>query len=333
MHRVLAQGLDALVLRWTARRAQLGKRTLWPDPDLVTSLRSGAFPPLDFSDPGPPTQVAVAPAPRNRLRRNGPDYHFHFPSTPTPALDHDTEVHGDLYLPSGGIRGATVVFPGAFTGANFGTELPVYDKVCRTFARGGIVAALIDPPLHRRRTAPGVQSGHDLLHGDLFPYARGVAQAVRDVQATIGWLEANYGPTGLWGLSLGGLVASLVVVRDPRLAFAVLVQPPLGHEHAMESALTKQWLLQLRESGVTEDDIAAIFRMLRTREAPAIGREKILIQAGRWDTVSSPAGIEEVWRAWGEPRLSWYEHSHTSIFLAANQWVAEGVSFSLSAMT
>ena len=274
----------------------------------------------------------MAAASRNPLRRNGPQHTFHFPSTPPYALDHDTQIHGDLYMPTGVIRGATVVHPGAFTGANFGTELPVYDKVCRAFASSGIVAALIDPPLHRRRTASGVQSGHDLLHGDLFPYARGVAQAVRDVQAAVGWLEANYGPTGLWGLSLGGLVASLVVVRDPRLAFAVLVQPPLGHEHAMGSALTRTWRSQLRESGVTEEDITAVFRMLRTRQTPAIGPENILIQAGRWDTVSSPAGIEAVWRAWGEPRLSWYEHSHTSIFLAANQWVPEGVGFALSAM-
>ncbi len=330
MNRLLARAMDEVVLRWTVRRAQLRRRTQWPDEALLSSLRAGTFPPLDFSDPGPPADVDLQAASASWLRSPGPDQTFRFPSSPTYARDHDRWVHGDLFLPRGEVRASVVVGPGAFIGAHYGTELRFYDRLCRAFASIGVAAALLDPPLHRRRTAPGEMSGHDLLHGDLFPYVRGVAQAVRDVRATLGWLGSSYGPTGFWGISLGGQIGAITAVEDPRLAFAVLVQPPLRRDRGLGSALTGVWREQLLESGVTQADIEAAMALLRVRGRPAGGPESIYLQAGRWDTVSSARGIEAVWAEWGKPRIDWYDHSHVSIFTMGDRLIAEGVAFAES---
>jgi hypothetical protein len=217
--------------------------------------------------------------------------------------------------------------PGAFTGSQLGAEMGFYHRLARGFTRIGCRVALLEAPLHGRRARPGERSGHDLLHGDLFTYVRGIAQAVRDVRAAIGWLHADIGPVGYWGLSLGGLVGAVAIVRDPRPAFTVLVQPPLGRDEAMQSVLTSVWREQLLASGVTPADINAAFDLLHTNDPPAPALASILIQAARYDTVASPRGITQTWERWGRPPISWYDHSHTSIFLAGDALIAEGVAF------
>ena len=333
MQRVLAQAIDAGVLRWTVRRAQLRRRTLWPEAASLDALRAGAWGPLNFGDPGSPVEAEVEPVvaprgPRLRSQRGAPaNYTFRFASSEPVAQAHDRFVHGDLFLPEGKVRGAVVMVPGAFTGAHYGTERGFYSRMARGFNSLGIAAALLDAPLHGRRVAPGEISGHDLLHGDLFTYALGIAQAVRDVRSTLGWLSANYGPTGYWGISLGGIVGALLVSHDARPAFAVLMQPPLRRRAGMGSALTRVWHDQLSESGVTDDDINAVFGMLRPGTTPLCGSERVLIQASRWDTVSPANEIERVWEEWGRPTISWWDHGHVSMFLSADALIAEAVGF------
>ncbi len=338
MQRVLAQAIDAGVLRWTVRRAQLRRRTLWPDPASLNALRAGAWGPLNFDDPGQPVEVELEPAAvrgrpwlqslQGRSLRGAPaDYTFRFASSEPFARAHDQFVHGDLFLPERDVRGAVVMVPGAFTGAHYGTERGFYARLAQGFNSAGIAAALLDSPLHGRRVASGEISGHDLLHGDLFTYALGIAQAVRDVRSTLGWLSANYGPTGYWGISLGGLVGSLLASHDARPAFAVLLQPPLRRKRGMGSALTRVWREQLVESGVTDDDINSVFGMLRPGPAPVCGAERVLIQASRWDTVSAAAEIERVWEEWGRPAISWWDHGHVSMFLSAEALIFEAVGF------
>ena len=62
-------------------------------------------------------------------------------------------------------------------------------------------------------------------------------------------------------------------------------------------------------------------------QPPQVPADRILIQAGRHDLVASPEGIVEIRERWGDPRVSWYEHSHTSIFMARRQLIAEALHF------
>lgn len=326
-----ARLIDQCVLRLTARRAQLRRRTLWPDPEALRRLRAGEAPDLPLDDPGVPSDVTLRETGESDRQR------FEFASSAPYGMAHDTTVQGELFRPpataSGAIaQGGVVIVPGAFTGIGGGFEERFYAPLARRFAAAGIAAAVLAPTLHKGRAALRAdgrreQSGHDLLHGDIFTHVRAMAQSVRDVRATLGWLTAQHGRAGLWGISLGALVHSLVLPEDARPAFAVLVQPPMGRRRLFTSPLLALWAAQLRESGVTAADVDAAFAPLDRRLPPRLAADRILVQAGRHDLVAPPDGVEELCERWGGPRVSWYAHSHTSIFLARRRLIEEAVSF------
>ena len=324
-----ARLIDQLLLRLTVRRAELRRRTLWPDAEDLRRLRAGEPPDLSLDDPGPPATVSFLDGDDGDGIPGG---RFEFPSSAPYGLPHDSMVHGELFPASQPSGAAVVLFPGAFTGLNPGLEERFYARVARAFAQAGITAAFLTPPLHKDRAAlrPGGErerSGHDLLHGDIFTHIRAMAQAARDVRATMSWLEAEHGRVGLWGISLGALVHSLVLLHDPRPAFVVLVQPPVGRSGAFASPLLEVWTQQLQDSGVTPQDMEAAFAVMDRGRPPQVPADRILIQAGRHDLVASPEGIVEIRERWGDPRVSWYEHSHTSIFMARRQLIAEALRF------
>ncbi len=329
MHRRVAEAMDQVLFRWTIWRAQLARRTQWPDPALLQALRDGSLPPPDFHDPGPPTDVELTPV---GLGPDGPDYTFRFDSTPPYAADHDRSVYGTLFLPRGPVHAGVVLLPGAFTGVNGYTEANFYHYAAAGFAARGIAAALLETPLHQQRSTPGQPSGHDVLHGDLFPFARGMAQAVRDARATIGWLNAGYGPTGYWGISLGAWIAMLLAQHDPRLAFLVLLQPPATLPGSRPSALTDVWWRQLYASGVTEADIRRALAPFRRHDPPQLPPERILIQAARYDRISHAPAVHQLWLDWGQPLIRWYDQSHTSIFLIRDQILGEAHHFARHAV-
>ena len=294
-----ARLIDQILLRLTVRQAQLRRRTLWPDAETLRRLRAGDPPAVSLEDPGPPGTVSF-------LDDGGgvPGGPFEFPSSPPYGLPHDRTVHGELFPAAEPLRAAVVLVPGAFTGLNPGLEERFYARVARAFARAGITAALLTPPLHKDRAAllPGGErelSGHDLLHGDIFTHIRAVAQAARDVRATMSWLEAEHGRVGLWGISLGALVHSLVLLHDPRPAFVVLVQPPVGRSGAFASPLLEVWTQQLQDSGVTPQDLEAAFAVMDRGQPPQVPADRILIQAGRHDLVASPEAVVELRERWG----------------------------------
>ena len=254
-----------------------------------------------------------------------------FASTPRrPSVRNTTALSsGSFSCPKTAVRGATILSPGAFIGAPFGGERRLYRHVARAFIAEGIAAALIEPPLHQHRAPPGEISGHNLLHGDVFTYARGMAQAVRDVRATLGWLLASYGPAGYWGLSLGAFTGTLLCPQEARLAFAVLVEPPTRREALGDSPLTRTWAAQLLESGLNDEDVRRATNGLRPNDPPAVAADHILLQAGRWDRLAPAEGVRELRERWGRPDVIWYDHGHISLPLLRNYgWIADGVRFS-----
>ena len=324
MQRWLAEAIDAAALRLQARSAQLSRRTIWPDAEELQALQQGTWEPPPLTDPGSPSDVARI------LLARGPseaDEGFWFASSPPYAQEHDRSVQGLLYLPTGEARGVVILAPGAFTGAGGRLTDRIYPQIARAFGAVGFAAARLMLPLHERRTPPGEISGHNLLHGDVFTYARGICQGVRDVRATIGWLRSEFETVGYWGLSLGAGIGSLVAARDSRLAFAILLEPPLRAEAALRSPLTREWREQLSASGVGEADLNSVLRALEPQGPPAIPPGQILLQGGRWDRLASPKGIRQLAERWGGPDLRWYNDGHISMLMGRRRWLRDAVEF------
>ena len=325
MHRWLAQLIDEVALRLQARQAHLSRRTTWPTEGELSALRGGAWvaPPLE--EPGAPSDVVRLP-----LRR-GADESFCFPSSPPYAQAHDRSVHGLLYLPKGDPVGAVVMAPGAFTGNN-GRGDRIYDDVGRAFADAGIAAARLMLPLHELRSPAGEISGHNMFQGDMFTYVRAVAQGVRDARASIGWLWNEFGAVGFWGLSLGAGIGALALSHDDRLAFGVLLEPPLVRDAALRSPLTQYWRQHLLESGVSDQEMSTVLRAVLPDERPAIDASRILLQGGRWDRLAPPHGVEDLAQRWA-CRTAWYNDGHISMALGRRTWLRDGVAFAREALS
>ena len=329
MQRWLAEAIDAAALRLQARSAQLQRRTIWPDPEELRALQDRQWNPPPLDNPGTPPNVERI---RIGMGPAGADEAFWFESSPPFAQGHDRSVQGLLYLPPDPARGAVILAPGAFTGAGGHLTDRIYPQIARTFGELGLAVARLMLPLHERRAPPGEVSGHNLLHGDIFTYVRGLSQAVRDARATIGWLQDDFGKVGYWGLSLGAGIGALVTAHDPRLAFAVLLEPPLRTDAAFKSPLTRIWRTQLRESGVTDSDISAILHAVEPHGPPAIAPEQILLQGGRWDRLAPPDGIERLAERWGGPTVRWYPDGHISMLMGRRPWLRDAVEFASAAV-
>ncbi len=329
MQRWLAEAIDAAALRLQARSAQLRRRTLWPDPNELRALQEGTWQPPSLDDPGAPSEVARIPL---ALEANGADEGFWFSSSPPYAQEHDRAAQGLLYLPPTPTRGVVILAPGAFAGAGGRISERIYPQIARTFGKAGFAAAQLMLPLHERRSPPGEISGHNLLHGDIFSYVRGLCQSVRDVRAMIGWLAPEFGAVGYWGLSLGAGIGSLVAAHDSRLAFAVLLEPPLRTDAAFRSPLTRIWRDQLSESGVRDDDIRTVLRAVEPDGPPAVAPERILLQGGRWDKLAPPDGIERLAERWPGSHVRWYSDGHISMLMGRRSWLRDAVAFASEAM-
>ena len=328
MQRWLARLIDEVMFRYTVRAVELHHRTLHHDPALLTALRTGRSLDLDIHDPGPPSRVERTPLPR---KDGGEDFGFHFDSTPPYGQAHDTRVYGALFAPKRPPLGAAVIFPGAFVGSTWRSQA-FYEQLSRGFAARGIAAAVLEPPLHQRRAPSGERSGHEMFQGDIFTHLRAAAQAVRDMRATIGWLERDYGAVGYWGVSLGAALGAVLAAADARLRFTVLLQPPFHQRDVFDSALGRNWAAHLRASGMTESDLERAFNQLRPTIPPAAGRERLLIQAARWDVIAPPAAVSALWELFHRPALRWYDHSHISIFLAPQRIFKDGIDFATVAL-
>lgn len=329
MQRWLAQAIDATALRLQARSAQLSRRTIRPDPDELTALQAGIWEPPPLGNPGTPSEVVRIPL---AMGPNGADEGFWFESSPPYAQEHDRSVQGLLYLPNGPVRGAVILTPGAFTGAGGRISDRIYPQIAREFGKRGFAVAQLMLPLHERRSPPGEISGHNLLHGDIFTYVRGVCQGVRDVRALIGWLGGEFGLVGYWGLSLGAAIGALTAAHDARLGCCILLEPPLRTKAAFSSPLTRGWRAQLTESGVRDQDIELILQAVEPRGEPAIPPSRILLQGGRWDRLAPPDGIERLAERWQNPHIEWYPDGHISMLMGRRTWLRDALDFASEAM-
>lgn len=321
MQRRLAETIDLIGMRVQERSSRLAVRTSWPDDDELGAVREGSWSPPPQDDPGKPAEVIRRPL---TAWLAAADETFQFDSSPPFAREHDRSVRGRLYLPTGDARGAVLLAPMAFTGS-FRFVDRTYDRVGRAFANAGLVAARLELPLHESRSPAGESSGRAMYQGDHFTFVRSVAQGVRDAQGAAGWLSAEFGPVGYWGMSLGAAIGALAFSHNDLWSFGVLVALPLFPHPALQSPVIRQLCAHLTESGVPDSELAAVLDCLAPADLPALGEDRILLQAGRWDRLAVAEGVTQLAERWG-CGVEWVNSGHITLPLG-RRWLQNGVDF------
>jgi hypothetical protein len=169
-------------------------------------------------------------------------------------------------------------------------------------------------PMHGPR-ARDLPKGAAFPSDDVLNDVHGTAQAVWDIRRLLSWIRAQQPDAmiGLNGLSLGGLISSLVASLDDGLTCAILGIPAvdlveLVGRHAGLSGHTP-----LRHTMNSAKPIGRMISPLAlTPRVPMQGR---FIYAGIADRLVHPREqVTRLWEHWGRPEIHWYQGGHTGFF-------------------
>jgi hypothetical protein len=223
----------------------------------------------------------------------------------------------------------------------FGTGAPFVDlrafRARRLHSQLGLNVVVPVLPLHGPRQQSGVGSGEGFMSIDIVDTVHALAQSAWDVRSLLAWARAvgDDAPVGIWGLSLGGYVASLVAALDEGLACAIAGIPAtdivdLYHRHSPPAVRSRA--LEHRALGPEATAVQSVVSPLVL--TPKLPRERRFVFAGLGDRMSTSGQAQRLWEHWGRPRVAWYPGGHVGFWWVAsvNRFVTEAlISCGLSA--
>jgi dienelactone hydrolase len=209
---------------------------------------------------------------------------------------------------------------------SYGTRgADVERKLCAHLAEQGIACFLPFLPYHGPRTPPGHESGQLMISGDVERTIQAVRQAVIDVRVAVDWLQARpeVDPhrIGCVGISLGGILAHLVMGIDTRFVAGVAI---LGGGQVADlmwtSVIMARVRAELERNGLTISELRRRLRVIEPITYAGFNRPRhVLMVEGRYDIVVPPRSARAMWRALGEPPLVWLDTGHYGATLISSQ--------------
>ncbi len=208
---------------------------------------------------------------------------------------------------------------------------PLMRRLALFAAHNGVNAALMTLPYHGSRSPK--KDGHTFaalyfLSGDSERAAQAFAQSASDVTTVVSWLENQPGVDktriSLVGISLGAVVAHLVMGRDDRINSGVAFlgagdNYDLG-QHGFFSRLIQ--FLHPSQRVPRDMDKAQTERILHRVDplsyADANRPRRVFMVQGARDIVIPPRDATELWNALGRPPIRWVDGNHASLRLATN---------------
>lgn len=166
-------------------------------------------------------------------------------------------------------------------------------------------------PLHGPRGVLRL-SGGEVLSPDYLRMVLLFAQAVWDVRRAVSWVRANGGETiGLYGLSLGGYVASIVSALEDELRCVIAGIPAV--DFACLARDNEPWIMRRydRDFALDWQLVRAITHVVSPLAfLPRVPREGRFIYAGVADRVARPDQARALWRHWDRPAIHWFQGGH-----------------------
>jgi len=175
----------------------------------------------------------------------------------------------------------------------------------------GLNLALPVLPLHGPRGRERM-SGAEVLSPDYLRMLHLFSQGVWDVRRTLSWIRARSDqPVGLYGISLGGYVSSLVAGFEPELACVIAGIPCVDFPSLASD--NQPWVMRRYndEFEVDWQRVRAVSHVVSPLSfAPQLPRERRFIYAGIADRVVKPYQARALWRHWEEPEIHWFSGGH-----------------------
>lgn len=239
-----------------------------------------------------------------------------FPSPITSPDEANNTVHAEFFDPVGfpGKRPAVVVLH------ILGSDFPLSRYLAARLADRGVAALFVKLPYYGERRplyGPGPVPSK-FLSADIERTMNSMRQGICDVRRGLRWLASrpNIDPErlGMTGISLGGIVSSIVVSVDPDVNAAVLL---LAGGDLAKVLWEMPETAPFRESWTAAGKTVADLRTLTAPYDPltyarGMTGKKVLMIAGTVDEVIPPASARALWETGGRPAIIWYECGHYS---------------------
>ncbi|HJP66083.1 MAG TPA: alpha/beta hydrolase family protein [Actinomycetota bacterium] len=204
----------------------------------------------------------------------------------------------------------------------FGTGWPTADfyafRVRRLVRDLGLNVILPVLPVHGPRRASRL-GGAEFMSTQMQNFVLGMAQAVWDIRRLISWARAR-GATqiGVYGMSLGAYVASLLSTVEPDLDFVIAGAPvsdlPLLYDTHSPGRIRRE----IARRGLGVEFAQRAHRVVSPLAAPSlVDWERRYVYAGLGDRMSTPGQARALWEHWDRPKIEWYPGSHMTFIWSA----------------
>ena len=147
--------------------------------------------------------------------------------------------------------------------------------------------------------------------GDPTENLHGASQAIADVRALLAYIDSRDERAVLFGLSLGGYVASAVAALEPALAGVVVGVPVVDIPEIIGTHIPARYAERYRDVRELAERIDAVTSPLALSPPVAPVRR---IWAGRADRLVRPDQVERLADHWESPAVSWYQGGHLGFF-------------------
>jgi len=190
---------------------------------------------------------------------------------------------------------------------------PAYDGVMKEWAamlvESGVNVLMFELPYHRSRRPGPEHAIRNFFCGDLLHVGSVFQQAFHEIQAMIVWLrEMGASSVGLWGNSLGALMAGNVACLEGQ-ADAVALLSPVAR---IGRALKELAFAHTMKRAMGESDLPLEILDLPTKD-PKVDPQKIFVVSGRYDLFAPLNTQKELIQRWNTPHHRVCPEGHISI--------------------
>jgi cephalosporin-C deacetylase-like acetyl esterase len=214
-----------------------------------------------------------------------------------------------------------------------GGDFPLARLFANNLAQHGVAALFVKMPYYGERRQPN--SSARMISTDPQETVRGLIQAVKDIRYAAAWLaaqdEVDPQQLGVFGISLGGITASLAAAAEPRF---VKVCPVLAGgdlsivmQNSQEKhlkAMHERWLSQ----GHSLDELSDLMKTVDPCSYGNCLRDRnILMINALHDEVIPRACTDSLWEACGRPSIKWYNSGHYTAILYVLDALEETAEF------
>jgi len=319
--KALSTSLDRFYLWWTLQKSRVDHRPSSYDFDAFITGQYLDSPQIFYPKPREIVNVRFGETNRSSEIEVSP---LTFTSPVKTRYGENNLVYGKLFSPARDIPLLAIVVLHGWSRP----ALTLEERLCLALGQRGIVSLLITLPYHLQRAPEGSWSGEYALSGDVLRTIYGFRQSVQEVRAVIPFLKRYSERVGVLGISLGGMIAHVVMdLEDMDFGVSLLAG---GNTAGIvwEGIATRDIRKQIQKAGITREQLNQLWGVIDPARLARHNRVKrILMINGLYDQVIPPKFTLELWESLGRPPIRWYPCAHISFFFFLKRIINDVMHF------